>query len=433
MKPWNGSKVRRRHREPRLRNLARLLRDWLSGFIEETGEGPAQERVSGAIPSSTEGASREGDLRPEAGRRDADTVSRKAFEPSPPEDWLRRVREGAPELLRTLEQNGIAGLAAASPAIESAGPQTDTTSAQTSPLTTREARRPQSTKPTIENASRPSGRTASRATRWIQSWRRKLKPSGYQRVREVTEMRESAHLAAPPAEGRDAALGIETSPDSETSRDVQRQRQAEPCLGAFKSEEPVVAKTRRGASALLLWASRLQLDLPSRSRSGNGKRPNMRPYDGSAEGKKGEVTLLKIAEQSSEVRASAATRAREESSSAGSATPGTADQPRGHDVFFADSTHRRRLAQSSPDPLADAQRGWPAVASVGQFDNQTQENTSAGDFEGVFGQDETNATRPFDPWPALPKYPRGPAVNLAKTSRDAERLHAVDLEQQGGR
>jgi len=70
--------MRSRHlKGPRWRGAVRRVRDWLDGLLEESDE---------AILASPESAPRES---------------------GPPEDWLRRVRQGAPELLRLMEERRI--------------------------------------------------------------------------------------------------------------------------------------------------------------------------------------------------------------------------------------------------------------------------------------------------------------------------------------
>jgi hypothetical protein len=176
--------------------------------------------------------------------------------------------------------------------------------------------------------------------------------------------------------------------------------------------------------------------LPDRT----AKRPGPPGYDGSDDRKIGKAVLLKMVERPSQVRASAAAEAavarpefKADGASSGRPTTRCApDQPPSRNGEFPGGSRQPNRAKNFPELWTDAQRGAASIASVGQFGNQTQENVQADVFESVYRQGEPVATRPFDRWPALPEYPRSPVVNLTKASRDAERLRALDLEQQGG-
>jgi hypothetical protein len=111
MKPWIGSETRPAEPdESWLETLARRLRDWLNGFLQEA-ESPASEAHGQASPSfsgSYDPGALNDDSEPISGTEEAARPSsQNLFDPGvPPEEWLRLVREGAPELLLPVEEGG---------------------------------------------------------------------------------------------------------------------------------------------------------------------------------------------------------------------------------------------------------------------------------------------------------------------------------------
>ena len=97
MKSWSASEIRRRlFKEAKLKTLARKLRDWLNRVLEEDGH---------AVPANPSSTS---EVRSIENAPDPVSGSSPWEEPAgPPEDWLRRVREGAPGLLLTAEEGGM--------------------------------------------------------------------------------------------------------------------------------------------------------------------------------------------------------------------------------------------------------------------------------------------------------------------------------------
>jgi hypothetical protein len=111
MKAWN-----RREMQPAkpddswLKSLARRLRDWLNRVLQEA-ESPASGAHGEASPSfsgsSDPGARDEGSEPISGTGEQAAPSSQNLFGPAgPPEEWLRLVREGAPELLLPVEEGG---------------------------------------------------------------------------------------------------------------------------------------------------------------------------------------------------------------------------------------------------------------------------------------------------------------------------------------
>lgn len=111
MKPWIGSETQpAKPDESSLKALARRLRDWLNGFLQEA-ESSGSEAHGEASPSpsgsSYPGARDEGSETISVTEEQAPPSSQNLFDPAvPPEEWLRLVREGAPKLLLRVEEGG---------------------------------------------------------------------------------------------------------------------------------------------------------------------------------------------------------------------------------------------------------------------------------------------------------------------------------------
>jgi hypothetical protein len=96
------------------RTLAKRLRDWLNYSLAERADDPAREKLAGGpvapqrnTDSSIAASEQAGTGENSNAGEQADASAWSALQPSgPPEDWLRRVQEGAPELLRYVEERG---------------------------------------------------------------------------------------------------------------------------------------------------------------------------------------------------------------------------------------------------------------------------------------------------------------------------------------
>lgn len=96
------------------RTLAKRLRDWLNYFVAGRADDPAGEKLAGGpvarqrnADSSIAVSGQTGIGEDSNAGEKADASAWSALQPSgPPEDWLRRVQEGAPELLRSIEERG---------------------------------------------------------------------------------------------------------------------------------------------------------------------------------------------------------------------------------------------------------------------------------------------------------------------------------------
>jgi hypothetical protein len=167
MKMWTSSEMRSRpNRRSWIKFAARRLRDWLNTFLHESSE----ERV---------GASADGLDELEASSEGVEIDPMKLFEPAgPPEEWLKLVREGAPQLLEGEEREKVWQ---SLPANE-VGPQTsdenDTTAREdASPATHSISKTPPSTAPKHRIVSAPS------KPAWSRRLMEKLMPYSFGEIR----------------------------------------------------------------------------------------------------------------------------------------------------------------------------------------------------------------------------------------------------------
>src|SRR5215831_16156702 len=128
MKPWNASESRPRPLKASwLRALGRRVREWLRRLLEE---GENSVVYPSAQHSANMGVTDHDAYTASSGKKEAQVSPWNALQkPGPPEHWLRLVREGAPELLRSVEEGGIPWLSARGVSINKDDPQPETSSA----------------------------------------------------------------------------------------------------------------------------------------------------------------------------------------------------------------------------------------------------------------------------------------------------------------
>ena len=180
MKPSTGNDVGQSREGRWLKPLVRKLRDWLDGYLQEdarsVGDGStAREEVP------NESFSARHDVGEEFGPASALGDQARALPPEPfrtpgpPEDWLARVREGAPELLMPMEEGGTPRQSASGTAMNGERSQVQWASAE------RNLRRP-SGQTSVESPGAPERRrtpinpafAASPQPTWFQRLTRRL-------------------------------------------------------------------------------------------------------------------------------------------------------------------------------------------------------------------------------------------------------------------
>ncbi len=445
MKPWNVSEIQPKYRKhPRLKGLARRLRDWLDGFLGETGDSRSGQGWTPGPSALSRDVSSEASARDQ---RDIDSAFGDGEQeeaspwcavqpPGPPEDWLRRVREGAPELLRVVEPGGTRGSTAPEPAIGSQEVQRET-SAPTSSLRSGEASAAVSGEQTIEGAL-PSSTTAEHSSSWLQLLHRWLRPSKFTKREKEIGLQSPADSSAPSPRRREPpVVGTPIMPEHAAEAPPQL-RQSQPA--AIRSEpstvEKIIAEEPSSPRRREPMRQRIQADLPFTGRKNNGEGPVFRKTG-------------KVPNQAARSIEATAGAAMDHASSHPPATFLNADQPSGRGVPSPVGSRSREHAKSDPGSWPNLQTRPSLRASIRQPRNRAWESVMADATQNAPRQDEPLAAQPAAPWlldsarwpepergdlwPALPEDPPSASMDSAQFLRDAERLRTLDHEQRGGR
>ena len=451
MKPWNVSEIQPNYRKhPRLKGLARRLRDWLDGLLAETGENhsgqgrmPGPMALSGGI--SAEAIARDQhDIGPAVRDGEQEEVSpwNALHPPGPPEDWLRRVREGAPELLRAVGPGGTHSSTAHEPAIGSQDMQRETL-APTSSLRSGEASAAVPGKRTIKGAL-PSSTTPVRTNSWLQL-HRWLRPSEFTKGEGGEEEigLQSPEDSSAPSPGRREPLVVGTPIMPEHAAEAPPQLRRQLQSAAIQSEPATVEKISGEEPSSSGWRERVRQRIqalsPFTGRENNGEGPVFR--------KTGEAP--NEAANSIEATAESSSAAVDHVSSRPPTTFLNADQPSGRGVPSPVGLRSREHAKRRPGWGPNLDTRPPLRASVRQPRDQAWESVMADPIPTSRRQNEPLATQPIDPWvldsarwpepergdlwPALPEDPPSASVDSVQFLRSAERLQTLDREQRGGR
>ena len=427
MKSWSASEIRRRlFKEAKLKTLARKLRDWLNRVLEEDGHAVA------AGPSSTP------EVRSIEDAPDPVRGSSPWEEPAgPPEDWLRRVREGAPGLLLPAEEGGMPRLQ--SREVVRNRVQQELTFAAPPPAEFPPAAPARCEEPRVSPAQKtlPAPAAAEKKT-----WPRLLKQEFLHwfargQEKEKTLRPEHSEDQFQAVRERPVSADRQQTDFAHWSRPLQT-----PAEASSLSRHPVEPAIREGTTGGLRWSERVKQSLGATIRSLSGKRyaskmpvaslrrSKTKPPSGEAP-PKGEATRRPAG--------------------AGSERDWSSPQP----AF-------RSSAQTPGVPdLNPAKRHWPArVASApvsiptprveaGVFANRKRPETATEGHPHVSWSRESNPVQPLDqwlsisgdaaksppldPWPELPEEEVHGSSEWRQFLRSEERLRALDLEQRGGR
>src|SRR5690349_3708637 len=176
------------------RTLAKKLRDWLNYSLAERADDSAREKLAGGpvarqrnTDSSIMASEQAGIGENSNAGEQADVSAWSALQPSgPPEDWLRRVREGAPELLRSVEERGTLPRDASPTAASDNAGSHATTSPKERLSRFSMARPPRASDLPVEDARQCSSSSGSHPKSWFNRLQTLL------RRPELTEQREGA-------------------------------------------------------------------------------------------------------------------------------------------------------------------------------------------------------------------------------------------------
>ena len=447
MKPWNVNEIHPRYsEEPRLKTLARRLRDWLNGFLEEAGNSVADQ---GRVPSPVARSLRNSSTESARGQNDAGSASggqaqagvspwNALQQPSPPEDWLRRVREGAPQLLRSIEGGRTFSSTPPRPAIENGEPQREATSASASPLHSHEESVPVLEERTIEGTLPSSTTAASRTNSWFQRLHRRLRPTAFTQGEAKIKPQHEEHSVTQARARREPPVVIAAPawPEPAGEASPQFRRPSQPV--AIESEQPAMSKIGGEATPHSRWRERLWQKVQALLPAAATNRSASKAFIGRTNE---EAVSPKSGEAPSPGPAAVSTKARVGQFSV--------EVPPDRSLQCSSGLRPQGRAQDAPGLWPDLPTGASFPASIKHLRNQTQESDKANASQRAGRKDEPSATQPVDrwplasarwpdpeqvdPWPALPEDPPRATTDWAHFLRNAERLRALDLEQRGGR
>jgi hypothetical protein len=453
MKPWNVSRIQPGHsEEPRSKALARKLRDWLNGFLEEAGgeyQSSAVALPASPIPSREE---------------QAGAPARSALnQAGPPEDWLRRVREGAPGLLLPAEEGGTPRLRVPRAAIGKSQPEREIASTPAvpvrSPQASFESREPRADRAQTSPATPASGKKA-----WLKQLKRQFISAVFPREAEREKSRHQEHSAAASEfqAGRDhpGALGRARH---EFAGDVQP-LQEQPTV------PPAMPKRRDAATVATRWTERVKQSIqavlqtapanPSTSVAPAESKKVQRPYQPAATVPPATLAPANFAPPDhapATLSREAATTAVDVGAEAdrGSSQPAVtfrtferSSKPGGHDLS---PSKQQWPVRDVPASTINSRTWMPLPARARELANRNRESAEpgTGSEPGASRTGEWSAIQPVDQWaiasghtpkservdlwPELPEDEALATSEWTQLLRKAERLRALDLEQRGGR
>jgi hypothetical protein len=436
MKEWSSSETPSvRSGESRIKAAARQLRDWLNGVLDEAGNSEADTPLSEEELRSSSGPSVTEAQQGSKGYSEHEEPSLPSFESlfepaGPPEEWLRLVREGAPELLLPEEEGGTAWRGLRSPAMESEVQEEWSAEAANSvsmpSLPKSEKRRdrpatgPTSTKTSTESIWRKLQRRAADVIVKHQHGSEKPRRGIVERVmeRSIHPRRTGPGVLSNNRQGREAEPAPQpTVPEQRSSGS----RESHSSDSSASIEGPGVRRPRHPAPATNVVPLRRSslthnapASLPPRKKESDPLAPGDFKSSRSVPGRvSDEPPRARLCEAHllTEHAPLERPRMREEkfptltsdSRRRASASQGTADARQSHPEMTADVNGPKlspARAPSAPLPLMPA-RGPEADAN--------------------------------DRWPELPETHSGPGADWQQFVRRAEHLRALDIEQRGGR
>lgn len=448
MKPWNVNEPGAgRSREPRLRSLARRLRDWLDEYLQE-----ASDASLDALASSNSEAQDAKSAETGAPIR-GETAGVSAWEgiahPGPPEHWLKLVRDGAPGLLLDADaKRGDAQHDATSSDVRSQEPQPEIHSNSLTP-TPSEARLTPSVSGSREvpakQDSERHGEVASNKARFQRSRRPaapKVLPQPQHKEKEEEMSLQPKDPKKNEKEWTQARLG--RHPESGTESAVEKQAAA-----ALRWVDIVKQKLRKvlHASGKERVVSRLT------AVSNTVTETNTNP-------KKQEAPGRQHARTSPGFRAPQVPNA----SVPSSPIPNFSQNPvgdRSAAISQGPASLRQRVQPATSQdrfaagPTSIVSEFEPAVNQAVRFERPERQGTHETEsvaspvnpdvWSAVKDDQEISSSRswtaeswsadamPGDPWPELPESQPFAAEHWMPSIRNAERLRALDAEQRGGR
>jgi hypothetical protein len=433
MKPWNVSETPPRHlKEPMWKSFARRLRDWLESFLNEAATNSSRGKQ---VPDSNKSSGRNASM---AANRDMGAVrlgsSRgeggSAFQgnpfpqPGPPEDWLRRVREAAPEFLRSVEEGATPVRSASREIIrENDAPRDDALPSATSTRISA-ASAPMLEKRPIKSARRSSATATSRMSAWLNRLRGQLRSVSLTQGTSQTE--EYSVTAAQtrwdhPSSCTSARLGTTSEATPHGRHTLQKT--------TTEADKPLEQETGETLGWISHWRAPARREIESALPSPEANCSVSRSHIGH---KNEQRESSKEAEGSSQPTGAIVTRFDLPSARADQHLGGL--QPQGHAEGMSRSgpSSQPWMALSADDETPRNQGHASAKAEVPTREKVKTEESGTAD-RWPFTSGHRPEFKQDDPWPELPEDRAISNSEWMEFLRNSERLSALDLEQKGGR
>jgi len=409
-----------------MKALARKLRDWLNGFLEEPGD-----LVAGARPE-TIGPEAATATTPSEQEQEIDTPAWTTLsQQGPPEDWLRRVREAAPGLLLPADESGMPRFKeSVRGGIGERQSQHEKSSRLAATVQSAEAYASAQTSP----ANPPSGKKTwvqDLKSDFIDAFARRAEKDRYPREENSAPHRQAQRPVVFAGSRPEFAEDVRTS---ETTQEVATnlQHQSGPQIRRAAKVAPSWTERvkQRIHEVLRTLADGSSFATPSVAVKAQGPSPRFAATHNEAAATAGRIGTKMDREPSNPAPTF---RASERPS-----TPET----------HSPSKHRWAVKDFPSSTVND--RTWtPLPTEAHDFANRIRETAStttgrerssprADDLRttqlvGQAAWNQTPESERVDPWPELPDDQSISTSELAQLLRSAERLRTLDLEQRGGR
>ena len=413
MKPWivkteiSPGQVR----EPWWKTVARKLGTWLNRFLRQPSRGDrgSGEPLPSPSVSSNRGTQSAGPAPISAG--EAEALARALLEEGGlPEEWMARVREGAPELLLPVEENGTPWYRVAPEAMGEINPQEE-------PLFPPPTRVPRSEPPSwqFEQPQKSIPHAASDSTTpWTfrQSVIRNESSAPVPTPRWSQRLKQKLQDVVRNPPGNKSRSKTQMAEKERKKPETPRESVALPPLGRVReiSQKIDLQSPRRGYEAPrqnphddVSPSPRVEA-MRSRSEAGRGLSEPPVAF------RRTEPVLNEV-----DVRLGRSLQQWSEE------TPALATNPKMWPLF----------SDNARNPGVPIQKSSP-VDQV-EFDKKTLPVAPAGADPWGLGSSRWPESKRSDLWPELPEDQPMQAVEGAQLLRGSERLRALDFEQKGGR
>jgi hypothetical protein len=445
MKDWNASKLPpTRPQATRLKAVARRVRDWLNDFLEEPVDYAVGEIAPSGDPSVPPASSSPFNMDEHnaqfASAREKQMgapVPSEFDHPGPPEDWLRRVREAAPGLLLSSEGGTRSRLEVPQAALGRNELRRGEPSTPATP-----GRSPEAVSSDLDEARvAPVQASPASPAPKMKMWFGHLK-------------REFLHLSTRAAERKEESQSQErytASFPAKRERPLARAKESPELVNEARPRHAVERRIHGVATLAPRWTERLRQRIQAALQTASPKRSILKEPADSIDAP-GLKSSLAASLPSEELRTAQKIRAGVDRGPSPSAvTPRNFERSPKPAAHVPRPWKRAQGGIGIPAPRTNPRTWTPLAARADDFSNRTSETTETGperrptasrteDLRAVPAEDQwpvasshSPESEIVDPWPELPESQPRSTSDGAQFLRSAERLRALDVEQQGGR